>query len=300
MLQTDVLRTWLEDAYGAETALLDIMEKQLADLSGQHEMDEKVQQYLNRMQRHANMMQDCLAGLKGETSSLNKGGLPDALNSLKELWSKANSNVLVKHVIVDAAAVHYQIAQVKAVLMMARGIGAGDVATACQRMLDEKEEMAGWFAGYLPELVHQLTRTFAGAEDTADDARHKVDRAGTLLQQHLYAVFDDAEAARKVTELLRSDGVRAEWFADKAAAAALTEEASGPTRLVGKAIRSAKSGTGETQQAEHYATQVENGHIVLSIPCDDRASAERLLSMLKEQGGYDFAYYSASSIETIE
>src|SRR5581483_7099343 len=123
MLQTDLLRTWLEDAYGAETALLDIMQKQLTDLSGQHELDEKVQQYLNRMQRHANMLQECIAGLQGETSSLNKGGLPDALNSLKELWSRPTSSVLVKHAIVDATAIYYQVAQVKAVHMMARAIG---------------------------------------------------------------------------------------------------------------------------------------------------------------------------------
>lgn len=300
MLQSDVLRTWLEDAYGAEIALLDIMEKQLADLSGQHEMDEKVQQYLNRMQWHANMMQECLTDLKGETSSLNKGGLPDALNSLKELWSKANSGVLVKHSIVDATAVHYQVAQVKAIMVAARGIGAGDVATTCQRIVSEKEEMAAWFAGYLPELVHQLTRALNGAEEVADDARHKVDRAGTLHQQHLYAVFDEAEAARKATESLQSEGVQVEWFADKAAAVALTEEANGATSLVGKMIRSVKGGTGETQHAEHYATHVENGHIVLSIPCHDRGTAERLMSTIKDQGGYDFAYYSASSIETIE
>lgn len=300
MLQTDVLRIWLEDAYGAEVALLDIMEKQLADLNGQPELDEKVQQYLNRTQRQANMMQECIAGLKGETSALNKGGLPAALNSLKNLWSRPTSSTLVKHAIVDATAIHYQIAQVKAVLGIAREIGADDVVTTCQQILGEKEEMVGWLDGYLPQLVHQLTRAGDGGEETADDPRHKVDRAGTLHKQHLYAVVDDEEAARKVKQLLHDDGVEADWFGDKAAAKALTEEAKGPTSLVGKAIRSVKSGTGETQQAEHYATHVENGHIVLSIPCGDRASAERLLGTIKEHGGYDFAYYSAGSIESIE
>ncbi len=63
MLQTELLRRWLADAYGAEISLVDVMERQLADLSGQHEMDAKFFEYLDTLQRHANMLQDCIADL---------------------------------------------------------------------------------------------------------------------------------------------------------------------------------------------------------------------------------------------
>jgi len=81
MLQTELLRRWLADAYGAEISLVDVMERQLADLSGQHEMDAKFFEYLDTLQRHANMLQDCIADLEGETNALNKGGLPTFINT---------------------------------------------------------------------------------------------------------------------------------------------------------------------------------------------------------------------------
>jgi len=51
MLQTELLRHWLADAYGTEIALVDAMETQLADLSGQHEMEATFFGYLDTLQR---------------------------------------------------------------------------------------------------------------------------------------------------------------------------------------------------------------------------------------------------------
>nr|MDQ2827515.1 hypothetical protein [Chloroflexota bacterium] len=103
MLQTNLLRSWLADAYGAEIALVDVMETQLADLSGQHEMEAKFFEYLDTLQRHANMLQDRIADLEGETNALNKGGLPTFINTMKDLWVRPVSSTLVKHDIIDVA-----------------------------------------------------------------------------------------------------------------------------------------------------------------------------------------------------
>jgi ferritin-like metal-binding protein YciE len=300
MAQTDLLREWLTDTYGVESSLMDIMETQLADLTGQHEMEDKVQQYLRLLHQHANLVQDRIMALKGETSSLNKGGLPTFINSMKDLWQSPTSSTLVKHSIVDFAAVHYEIAQFDVVRAAARGIGDEETARVCQEILSEKREMARWLDEHTPRLVHQITETLGGQHGASENNSDKVDGAGTLHKRYLYAVADDERTARNVEQALQDQGVTVERLQGAAAARSLREEAQGPHSIVGKIARGLKGLAGETQQAEHYATQVENGRIVLSAPCADRATADKLIAAAKEQGGYNFAYLTGGSIESVE
>lgn len=303
MLRTQLLGNWLADAYGTEAALVDVMSKQLSGLSGQHEMESRFLQYLEQIQRHANMIQERVGDLGSETSALNQGGLPALVDSMTGLWTKPTSSMLVKYAVVDTMAVHYEIAQVGVASAGARAIGDEQTLAVCQDILREKREMAQWLDDYLPRLVHQLTNTIGGGEDTStvEEQRGKVDGAGTLRRNHLYAVADDDQIAREVEQALTADGIDGvERLEGKAAATALTGEAKGPSGAILGAIRSLKTAAGETQQAEHYATHVENGRIVLSIPCDSQASADRLIDLIKEHGGYDFAYFSEGSIEGVE
>jgi len=300
MLQTELLRSWLADAYGAEIALVDVLETQLADLSGQHEMEAKFFEYLDTIQRHANMLQDCIADLEGETNALNKGGLPAFINTVKDLWVNPASSTLVKHDIVDVASIHYQIAQVNALRMAARGSGYEEVARTCEEILRDKREMTQWLDDYLPTLVHQLTNTMEGGENTSEDQHSKVANDGTLQKRHLYAVVDDEQTAREVTHALKSEGVDVDALEGRRQADTLTKEAQGPTSLVQKTTRFMKNATGEKQYATHYATHVENGRIVLTMPCPDRAAADTLVAIIKEHGGYDMTYFSEGAMESIE
>lgn len=300
MLQTELLRGWLTDAYGAEVALMELLERQLVDLSGQHELEDRIARFIEQSHRHANMLQEGITRLEGETSSLNYGGLPALLNNLQGLWSKPASSTLVKHVVVDIAALHFQIARVKTLIAAASGIGDAEVETSCREIVRETQEMADWLRDQLPRLVQQLTGTLDGGEDLSAEQQAKIDGAGTLQKRHLYAVVDDEPAAREVEGALRGEGSQSERLAGRAAATALTEEAQGSGGALHKAMRSLKSGAGETQYAEHYATHVENGRIVLAVPCRDRDTVEKLIGTIKEHGGYDFAYFSDGSIEAVE
>ena len=300
MLQTNLLRNWLADAYGAEIALVDVMETQLADLSGQHEMEAKFFEYLDTLQRHANMLQDCIADLEGETNALNKGGLPTLINSMKDLWARPVSSTLVKHDIVDFASMHYELAQVNALRVAAHGSGHAGIARTCEEILRDKREMVQWLDDYLPTLVHQLTNTLDGGENTSEDQHSKVANDGTLQKRHLYAVIDNEQQAHAVVQALNNEGVDVDALAGRREAETLTKEAQGPTSLVQKATRFMKNATGEKQYATHYATHVENGRIVLAMPCPDRAAADKLVAIIKEHGGYDMTYFSDGTMESIE
>jgi ferritin-like metal-binding protein YciE len=300
MLQKELLRGWLADAYGAEVALMELLQRQLIDLSGQHEMEDRIVRYIEQSHRHANMLQESITRLEGETSSLNYGGLPALLSSLQGLWSKPASSMLVKHVVVDTAALRFQLARVHTLISAANGIGDAEVETTCREIVRETQEMADWLCDHLPRLVQQLTGTLDGGEDLSHEQQAKFDAAGALQKRHLYAVVDDEPAARKVEKALTTEGRQSERLAGRAAATTLTEEAQGPGGTLHKMMHSLKSSPGETQHAEHYATHVENGRIVLAVPCRDRDTAEKLIGTIKEHGGYDFAYFSDGSIETVE
>jgi len=300
MLQTELLRRWLADAYGMEVALIDGMETQLADLSGQHEMEATFMEYLDTLQRHANMLQDCIADLEGETNALNKGGLPTFINTVKDVWVRPARSILVKHDIVDFASIHYELAQVNALRVAAQGRGNAEVVRTCEEILRDKREMVQWLDDYLPILVHQQTHTLDGGENTSEDQHSKVAHDGTLQKRHLYAVVDDEQQAREVTHALKNDGVDVDTLEGRRQAQTLTKEAQGPTSLVQKTARFMKNTTGEKQQATHYATHLENGRIVLTMPCPDRATADTLVAIIKAHGGYDMAYVSAGTMESIE
>ncbi|MDQ2827781.1 MAG: ferritin-like domain-containing protein [Chloroflexota bacterium] len=299
MLQTNLLRSWLADAYGAEVALVDVMETQLADLSSQHEMEAKFFEYLDMLQRHANMLQDRITDLEGETNALNKGGMTSFINTMKDLWVRPINSRLVKHDIVDGASIHYQIAQVNALRVAAHSSGHAEVTRTCEDILRDKREMVQWLDDYLPTLVHQLTNTEDGGEDTSEDEHSKVGNDGTLQKRHLYAVVDEERQAREVTQALKNAGVDVDVLKGRREAETLTKEAQGPTSLVQKTTRFMKNATGEKQQATHYATQVENGRIVLAMSCPDRVTADTLVAIIKEHGGYDMTYVGEGTMESI-
>src|SRR5579875_2439048 len=207
MLQTEFLRSQLEDAYGAESALLDVMETQLADLTGQQEMESKYLQFLDQAHRHANMLQDCVMRLHGGTSSLDKGGMSTFINTMKDLWTRPVSSRLVKHDMIDFAAIHYEMAQLNALVVAARTIGDAETASVCAEILREKREIVEWLYGHLPQLVHQLTSTVKGGEDTSEEKHREVDSAGTLQKRRLYAVVDDEQKAREAEQVLKGAGV---------------------------------------------------------------------------------------------
>ncbi len=301
MLQTELLRRWLADAYGGKITLVDAMETQLADLSGQHEMEATFMEYLDTLQRHANMLQECIADLEGETNALNMGGLPAFMHSMTDLWVRPVSSRLVKHDIVDVASIHYHIAQVNALRVAAHGSGHEKIARTCEEILRDEREMAHGLDDYLPTLVHQLTHTLegGGGEHTSEDQHRKVANDGTLQTRHLYAVVDTEQQAREVMHALKNDGVDVDALEGRRQADTLNKEAQGPTSLLQKASRFMKNATGEQGYATRYATHLVNGRIVLTMPCPDRATVDTVVAIIKAHGGYDMTYLSEGTMENI-
>jgi ferritin-like metal-binding protein YciE len=299
MLQTELLRHWLADAYGAEIALVDVMETQLADLSGQHEMEATFMEYLDTLQRHANMLQDCIADLEGETNALNMGGLPAFMHSMTDLWVRPVSSRLVKHDIVDVASIHYQLAQINALRVAAQGSGHTEIARTCEEILRDKREMVQWLDDYVPTLVHQLTHTPEGGEHTSEDQHRKVASDGTLQTRHLYAVVDTEQQAHEVMRALKNDGVDVDALEGRRQADTLNTEAQGPTSLLQKVSRYMKNATGEQGYATRYATHLVNGRIVLTMPCPDRATVDTVVAIIKAHGGYDMTYVGEGMMENI-
>ena len=65
MTGKDVLISWLNDAHGMETSLIQILEHQVKDAEGQPMVQQKLQQHLAQTREHAEIVKGCVERLQG-------------------------------------------------------------------------------------------------------------------------------------------------------------------------------------------------------------------------------------------
>ena len=163
MPHTDQLTRWVEDAYGMESMLIDALTEQLPRLSGHPEMEAKVLEHLERTHGHLNMLDECIARLGGEASSLRKGGLSTFLHGMMSRWITGPHGTLVKLCIGDFAAEHYEIATYTMLITAAQLCRDKETVRVCQEILPDEEEMACWLEEHLVtfsrEVGHVKERT---------------------------------------------------------------------------------------------------------------------------------------------
>jgi ferritin-like metal-binding protein YciE len=285
------LTKWLEMAYGVEREVIDMLTKQLPDLTGQGEREAKIQEHLEQTHRHAAMVDECITRLGGEASALDKGGLASFLRGMMGQWSTPLRAQLVKYGIADFAAEHYEIATYTMLITAARGCRDEETVRVCQEILREEQEMAGWLAQRLLDDVHAVARFLLqekeGGEETEE---HPLDLAGTVKGGYLYAVFDDEQQAAQAKQALSAMNIQPHRLQGPEAAAQLRGETGGILAKIGRII---KSFGHEEQYADHYAMQAESGRIVLAVPCPDQATADAVTQKIKEHGASDIRYFGA-------
>ena len=55
----------------------------------------------------------------------------------------------------------------------------------------------------------------------------------------------------------------------------------------------------EAEHSDHYAEQLERGHIVLAVPCEDHDAADEMTQKILEYGAHDITYYSTMGMLTM-
>lgn len=163
MNPNDLLVAWLNDAYGMENALVQILEHQVKDAQELPEVQSRIQLHLEQTRQHAEMVKSCVERLGGSTSSL-KSGLASLFGQMQALSTGAAQDEMVKNALADFAAENFEVASYTALITAAQEIGDMQTVTVCQQILQQDQEMAQWLAQNLPNLVRDTMRTMAAAQ----------------------------------------------------------------------------------------------------------------------------------------
>lgn len=122
-------------------------------------------------------------------------------------------------------------------------------------------------------------------------AEHEaVDNAGTPRANRLYAVFESERDAQRAEIAMRALGAPASKLTDP-------EPLQGGSGIIGTIARLVKGAGVEQQEADRYATHLQHGQTVLTVPVQQRDHADRLAQVLAQQGGFDITFYSDMTIE---
>ncbi len=154
MVRHQLLVRWLEEAYGMESSLFDLLSSQLADFTEHPEWEKVVSSYLDRALAHTTQLQDYVARLGGETSSLQKGGMSGFLAGTVRPATPPEHGAQVKDVLRIIAAQHFKMAAYVAIIAGANQIGEQQSAHVCATILKEERE----FAGSVQELLARRPR----------------------------------------------------------------------------------------------------------------------------------------------
>jgi ferritin-like metal-binding protein YciE len=159
----ETLISWLNDAYSLERSLVEVLENHAKDArdSNHPEAARRITQHLEETKMHAERVKDCVERLGGSTSSV-KTAMGKVTGFFQGLSTGAAPDEMVKNGLSDYAAEHFEIASYRALIAAATALGETGVASICQDILRDEENMAKWLESQLPMMVQEYLGAPAG------------------------------------------------------------------------------------------------------------------------------------------
>jgi hypothetical protein len=118
---------------------------------------------------------------------------------------------------------------------------------------------------------------------------------------YLYGVVDSTEAAELALVDLLAAGVaedRLHTWHGPAGAAAIDPTGHLHGRMA-RFWRTLQKATGERKLLEHYASEVENGHVGIGVHCGSGDGLRVLTEILRKHGGHLISYFSVGSVKRL-
>lgn len=162
MTSKDTLIAWLNNAHAMEKDLAHMLQQHAIDADLHPDVQIRLQEHLHQTQHHAELLEGCIERLGGSTSAT-KSALGAVMGSLGSALTTTAKDKLVKNMLMDYAAEHFEIAAYTSLVTAAEEVGDPDTAEVCRRILQEEQEMAEWCAQKVPvatrEHLGRLGRT---------------------------------------------------------------------------------------------------------------------------------------------
>lgn len=163
MAQNDLIAAWLRDARAMEKALAQYTEKAAEDFEDYPEIQESLKSFSDRSQQTQAEMDTSLDDLGGDTSESK-----DLIGKLIGYVTGAGSSIFkddkIKDLLVIHGLLHFAHASYTSLAHGAKTIGNQTLADLCNRLAEEREEMAGWISEKIPEITDDALNT-AQADD---------------------------------------------------------------------------------------------------------------------------------------
>jgi ferritin-like metal-binding protein YciE len=153
MTQTEQLISWLNSAHAMEQSMAKVLENHAKDAKEVPEMHARITEHVEETRGHARRVEECLAIL-GEKPSGVKSAMGSAMGMVQGAASSMFHDEIVKNVLADYSAEHFEIACYTSLAYAAEEAGQPRIVEICHEILDEEENMASW----LEEQIEESTR----------------------------------------------------------------------------------------------------------------------------------------------
>lgn len=160
MPQREQIISWLKDAHAVEQSLANILQQHIKDAADNPVMRERLEQHLRETHQHADRVRECLESL-GESPSGMKSMAGSAMGMVEGMSTGMFRDEMVKNVIADYAAEHFEMGCYSALAAAAEDAGFSEIAQTCREIFGEEAEMADWLEEQIPEVARQHLQSTA-------------------------------------------------------------------------------------------------------------------------------------------
>ncbi len=150
--QEDALVTWLNDAYAMEQSLQETMERQVGHMKGMPDAQAKLRQHIDQTKDQAQRVKGCIEQLGGKVSHT-KSALANMMGAMQGMASGPAKDTALKDALMNYAAENFEIASYKSLATAARELGHNDIASTCEGIMREEQQMAQWVEQQLPKMT---------------------------------------------------------------------------------------------------------------------------------------------------
>jgi len=160
MAHNDLYLAWLNDAYGLEQQLTQVLEQHASGASDHPQIQARLQQHLEETRHHADMVQSCIQRLGSDTSKI-KSGMATVTGAVQGMTTMAAKDDLIKNALADYSAEHLEIASYTSLISAAQALGDQETARICQQILQDEEAMQSWLAQQIPIITQEMLQVQA-------------------------------------------------------------------------------------------------------------------------------------------
>jgi ferritin-like metal-binding protein YciE len=154
---------WLRDAYAMESQAVSLLETQAGRLETYPDARAKVQEHLRQTQRQRQDVEDCLAKLGSDPSTL-KDLAQKTIANVQGMFHAMSEDEVLKHALGGYSFEHFEAASYRMLAAAAREAGEPGIAETSERIQREEEDMGDWIWEHMPMLTQEyLSRSEAGA-----------------------------------------------------------------------------------------------------------------------------------------